>query len=139
MSIFRHWKMILGLAAIFAAGFGTGVISVVLLVHRTITHPVQIKVWTEARLGELERHLKLTPEQKEKVRPIIEKAGNRIRSIVANGLAEVVETEREAYDELIKELTPEQQKELEKRRDEIRKRLRDLVNRETGKLARKGP
>ena len=132
--MFRHWKMILGLAAIFAAGFGTGIMSIVFIVHHTVTHPVQMKVWTESRLSELQRSLKLTTEQKEKIRPIIEKAGNRIRSIVGNGLAEVMETEREAHDELIKELTPEQQRELEKRRDEIRKRLRDLVNRETGKV-----
>lgn len=139
MSVFYHWKMILGLVAIFVTGILVGFVIVFSIVHHAATHPVLMNAWVDARVGELNRRLKLTPEQKQKIRPIVEKAGLHIREIVGHGLADFAQTERDAHDELIKELTPEQQQKMDKMRDDIRKHLRDLVNREYGKVVPKQP
>ena len=70
MRLLRRWKLILGLLAIFVAGVGTGGIGVIMLLLRVFTTPVASQRWTEDRLVDLEKKLKLTPEQKERLAKI---------------------------------------------------------------------
>lgn len=130
MSLFRHWKMILGLGAIFGSGFLTGVVTSVATIVHLVNKPEPVKQWVEARLKELDHRLKLTPEQRERIRPIVEKASARFRKIGAEAFSEIIVTAKETHEEVSKELTPEQRTEFNKYRQEVIAKLRELAQKE---------
>lgn len=130
MRLFRHWKMILGLGAIFSAGVGTGAVSAVAIIVHLVTKPEPMKQWVDARLKELDNRLKLTPEQRNKIRPIVEKASARFRQIGAMAFDEIIVTAKETHEEVARELSPEQRSELNKYRQEIIAKLRELAQKE---------
>ena len=130
MRLFRHWKMVMGLMAIFGAGVGTGGIGTVVALHRIFTRPQPQDTWVNARLVDLERHLKITPEQKQRIRPIVQSAGLRIRDIGSDSYERIVTVAQETLEEISRELTPEQRTELNRLRPQVISRLRDLTQRE---------
>jgi hypothetical protein len=130
MRLFRHWKMIFGLMAIFGAGVGTGGIGTVVTLHRIFTRPQPQDTWVNARLGDLERHLEITPEQKQRIRPIVQSAGMRIRDIGSESYERIVNVAQETLEEISRELTPEQQEKFNRLRPQVISRLRDLTQRE---------
>jgi hypothetical protein len=130
MRLLRHWKMILGLMAIFATGVGTGGVAVIVLLHRVVTTPVSSQRWVDSRMADLERKLKLTPEQKGKIQPIVEGAVERMRGIGGEAFEKIIATAEQAHADVAKELTPEQQVEFNKLRKQIINNLRELSQRE---------
>jgi hypothetical protein len=130
MRILRHWKMIIGLMAIFGAGVGTGGVGTLVVLRRVFTTPEPVQRWVDARVRELESKLKLTPEQKLRIRPIIEKAGGRFRDIGAEAFGKIMATAGQTHDEVAQELTPAQQIEFKKMRQQVIARLRELAQRE---------
>ena len=130
MRFLRHWKMILGLMALFGAGVGTGGIGTLVVLHRVFTSPEPVQRWTDARLWEMEQKLKLTPEQKAKVRPMIESAARRFREIGGEAFEKIIATAEQTHDEVAKELTAEQQAEFQKMRPQVIAKLRELAQRE---------
>lgn len=130
MRLFRHWKIVLGLGAIFGAGVITGVVTSVATIVHVVTKPEPIKQWVEARLKELDNRLKLTPEQREKIRPIVERASARFRQIGSMAFDEIIVTAKETHEELARELSPEQRSEFNKYRQEVVAKLRELAQKE---------
>ena len=65
MSILRHWKMILGLLALFTAGLVAGMLLAVGGIMKMVKHQARPEVWVKARVGEMDRALKQNPEQRE--------------------------------------------------------------------------
>lgn len=130
MRLLRHWKMIIGLLAIFGAGVGTGAIGTVITLHRVFTKREPQGQWVNARLSDLERHLKLTPEQQEKVRPMVQKAGQRFRAIGTESFEKIIDVANETHEEVARELTPEQREEFNRLRPHVIARLRELAQRE---------
>ena len=130
MKFLRHWKMILGLLAIFGTGMGTGAVGTIVLLHRVFTKPVVSRSWAEARLRDLETRLKLTPEQKERIKPIAERTADRFRAIGAEAFEKIVATAQETHEEIRNELTPEQQAEFNRLRPQVISALRELAQRE---------
>lgn len=128
--LFRHWKMILGLMAIFGTGVGTGGVGTLVVLHRVFTSPVPTQHWADARLSELEARLRLTPEQKAMIRPIVEKAARRFREIGGEAFDKIIATAQEAHAEVAKELTPEQKAEFNRLRPQVIAALRELAQRE---------
>lgn len=130
MILLRHWKMILGLMAIFGAGVGTGGVGAILLLVRNFTTPVPAQKWVDDRMTEFDRKLKLTPEQKSKIRPIMEAAVEQFRAIGRESFERIIATAGQAHEDIANELTPEQQAELKKMRPHLISLLRDLSQRE---------
>ena len=130
MRFLRHWKMILGLLAIFVAGVGTGGVGTIVVLHRVFTKPVVSRNWADARLRDLETRLKLTPEQKERIKPIAERTADRFRAIGGEAFEKILVTARETHEEIGKELTPEQQAEFNRLRPQVISALRELAQRE---------
>lgn len=137
MRLFRHWKMIFGLMAIFGAGVGTGGIGTVVALHRIFTRPQPQDTWVNARLRDMERRLKITPEQKQRIRPIVESAGMRIRDIGGESYERLVNVAQETHEEISRELTPEQREEFNRLRPQVISILRDLTQREITVLSHK--
>ncbi|RBP42503.1 hypothetical protein DES53_106212 [Roseimicrobium gellanilyticum] len=130
MRLFRHWKMILGLMAIFGAGVGTGCIGTVVALHRIFTRPQPQDMWVNARLADMERRLKITPEQKQRLRPIVESADMRIRDIGGESYERLVNVAQKTSEDIARELTPEQREEFDRLRPHVISILRDLTQRE---------
>lgn len=136
MKFLRHWKMLLGLMAIFGAGVGTGGVGTFVVIYKMVTSPVSTQRWTNSRLSELESKLKLTPEQKTKIKPIVERTANRFREIGHEAFDKIFTTALQAHAEVAKELTPEQQVEFKKLRPQIISALRDLAQKEINSSSR---
>jgi hypothetical protein len=130
MILFRHWKMIIGLMAIFGAGVGTGGVGTILLLQRIFSSPVATQRWTDDKLADLDRRLKLSPEQKAKIRPIIVAAAERLKAIGGEASEQIITTAAQAHADVAKELTPEQTIEFNKLRKQVMNTLRELSQRE---------
>lgn len=130
MKLLRHWKLILGLGAIFGAGVCTGAITAVAVIVHLVNKPEPMKQWVDSRLKELDARLKLTPEQREKIRPIVEKASARFRKIGATAFDEIIVTAKETHEEVANELNSEQRTEFDKYRQEVIAKLRELAQKE---------
>ncbi len=128
--LFRHWKLIFGLLAIFAVGMATGVIGTVVLLHRVFTRPEPQAAWVDARLGDLSKHLNLTAEQRAKLKPVVDRAGRRFREIGKDAFEDIVRVAEETRTELAKELTPEQRAEFDRLRPQVIAKLREVAQRE---------
>lgn len=129
MKSLRHWKIILSLCAIFIAGGVVGSVATLRAVKRAVAIKPTPKDWAQMTLQRLENRLKLTPEQLEKVRPIIEETSLELRRIRQSTVEETGQAVRRAHDRISELLTPEQQKRMERlkrdRREALRQRLDD--------------
>jgi hypothetical protein len=130
MILLRHWKMIVGLMAIFGTGVGTGGVGMIVLLHKVFTSPVSTQRWVDDKMADLDRKLKLTPEQKAKIRPIVTAAAERFRAIGGETFEKLVVTAEQAHADVAKELNPQQQAEFNKMRAQVINSLRDLFQRE---------
>src|SRR4051812_41449098 len=130
MTLLRHWKMIIGLVAIFGAGVGTGGVGVILLLQRVFSSPVATQRWADDKLKDLDRKLKLSPEQKAKIRPIMVTAAERLKAIGGSAFEQIITTAEQAHADVAKELTPGQKVEFNKLRKQVINSLRDLSQRE---------
>jgi hypothetical protein len=130
MRLFRHWKMVLGLMVIFGAGVGTGGIGTVVALQRIFSRTPPQEKWVNARLADLERRLKITPEQKQRIRPIVESADMHIRDIGGESYERIVNVAQETHEEISRELNPEQREEFNRLRPQVISILRDLTQRE---------
>lgn len=130
MRVLRHWKMILGLLAIFAAGVGTGGFLAVAGIIKLVRHHSKPEVWVDARLKELDRRLRLTTEQRERIRQVMAGTVDQFHGIVDRGLGEFLRVVAESHDKVNAELTPEQQREWAALREEAMKRWRQFAREE---------
>src|SRR3954466_566850 len=130
MILLRHWKMIVGLMALFGTGVGTGGVGTIVLINRIFTTPVNIDSWVNDRMTDLDRRLKLTPEQKSKIRPIVTEAAERFRAFGDEAHDNVITTAEQAHADVAKELTPTQQVEFNKMRKGVIDNLRTLFQRQ---------
>jgi hypothetical protein len=132
MRLLRHWKMILGLGALYGAGFVTGVVALVLVAVRH-PNPDNLGYWADFRLNQYEKRLKLAPDQKAKIKPIVENTRNQIHAIVRLSCEQAMPVLDDAHKKIEAELTPQQRPEFEKISHEVLQRLRDFMQKEAAK------
>jgi hypothetical protein len=133
MSILRHWKMILGLLALFGAGMATGMLLTVGGIMKIVSHQSKPDVWVKGRVAELNHALNLTPVQQAKTKPILENSAKRVREVIASGFGQMLVIVQETHEEINKELTPEQQLKWGKLRQEHLKHWREFAAKEAAK------
>jgi Spy/CpxP family protein refolding chaperone len=105
------WWLIVGVLVVFAAGAATGMF----IGTRKAKDVLVFK--HHGRMGErmrqhLIRELELTPEQLEKVSPIIDDTSRRLQQIRQESGRRVAETMRESHAAISPHLTPEQRERL---------------------------
>jgi Spy/CpxP family protein refolding chaperone len=105
------WWSVVGVLVVFAAGMATGMFvgarkaqDVLVFKHR--------KHMGERMRQHLIRELELTPEQIEKLSPIIEDTSRRLQEIRAESGRRVAETMQESHAAISPHLTPEQRERL---------------------------
>ena len=106
------WWSVIGVLVVFAAGMATGMFvgarkaqDVLVFKHR--------KHMGERMRQHLIRELELTPEQIEKVSPIIDDTSRRLQEIRSESGRRVTETMRESHAAIGPHLTPEQRERLD--------------------------
>ncbi|MBI5773982.1 MAG: hypothetical protein HZA89_09610 [Verrucomicrobia bacterium] len=121
MSLLRHWKVILSMLAIFAAGVVSGGL-LVIKIARQVSYRNSPEGWAPLAFSDYKNRLKLTPEQTQKIKPILDQAGQDIRAARNSSWQEFVQIIRRANDDITPLLTPEQQKTFDEMKSQARER-----------------
>ncbi len=117
------WRLLLGVAVVFCAGVATGLFAGAWHAHHAfmIIHSGHVG----HRMREhLRRELKLTPDQFEKISPLIDQLENRLEAIRTETGRRVSETMTQSHQEIAPYLTPEQRA----RMDEMAKKHRRILH-----------
>lgn len=133
MRLFKYWKLILGLLVIFTAGAVTGSLLTLQAVKQAVAERSTFHWWVQSRLREMDRRLKLTHEQRQKISPIIEKAGGEFQTIAGDTMGQVMALLEKTHHEISAELTPEQKLELHKIELEAMQRWHEFTSADSKK------
>ncbi len=108
-----QWKLLAGFLLVFLAGGITGAFIGAAHAHRQFFQSPH-RVFLKDRMGErLRVQLKLTPEQVEKISPIIDKATAELETIRTETAHRVHETMAQAHRDMAGNLTDEQRAKLQ--------------------------
>jgi len=122
MSVLRHWKIVVALTGLFIVGVVTGSVMTVKVIKFFVAKNARENIeWPQTTFRDYQKRLKLTPEQQEKLRPVFMEAGSELRAIRRDAGLVYWRLNRDVE----KELTPEQQKEFEKIREELRAKFEE--------------
>lgn len=123
----KPWKVVLAFVAVFAAGSIFGGLLMTRVGQRMVEKrraqlpppnpPMMLRHFSE--------QLELTAAQKEKIRPMVEKAEEEMRALRQRSLKETGVVLRRIQQEFAAELTPEQRKKLDKMQERQRERMRE--------------
>lgn len=124
MSWLRHWKVVLALVALFAFGAATGTVITLKVVKRVIEGRTNPERMSQSLLQEYQRRLQLSPEQADKIRPILQRTGREMWELRTEMAGRTFQVIRASHEEIAAELTPEQREEFARLNREMRERLR---------------
>ncbi|MDQ6911592.1 MAG: periplasmic heavy metal sensor [Verrucomicrobiota bacterium] len=127
----KQWKLWLALAllVVFFAGGALGLCAGV--IHARQMFFGRHGGFAGNRMREhLRRELQLTPEQYDKVRPILDQTEKRLEEIRAETGQRVREAMNQSHNEIVPLLNPEQRKKL----DEMRERHRHIMRMHGGEM-----
>ena len=128
---FRRLRIGVCLAIIFLAGGVTGaVISVRFIQHKSAEQPRSAE-WTERAMKKLSTELDLSPEQAERIRPIVAVSCEEAADIHRRSRLEVARAISNIYDAIEPELDPGQRDRLEQMQLRHRERWRSWRNQES--------
>jgi Spy/CpxP family protein refolding chaperone len=124
----RKWKIILALTAIFGAGVVTGGVFALGVVKQAVDNKINPGRWPASLLETYQKRLKLTPEQIEQMRPVVEESRREWTATVRSAVGSYAAIIRKVDEGLQPLLTPEQKAEHERIREEVRARFRKQFN-----------
>lgn len=108
------WKITLVLLGIVLVSFVAGGLLGATLTKRALKRRHAPEMWNQTVMRILEQHLKLTPEQTEKVQAIIDNGVDEMKGIRLDTIARTDAVVEKMIAQVEKELTPEQDAELQK-------------------------
>lgn len=114
----------LALVALFALGAATGSVITLKVVKRAIEGRTNPERMSQSLLGEYQRRLKLTPEQVDKIKPILQRTGREMWELRSEMSGRTFQVIRASHEEIAAELTPEQREEFARLNKEMRERYR---------------
>jgi preprotein translocase subunit SecF len=124
----KHWKVILVVVLVFAAGGVTGSVATRLQLKRNFEHGFNVESKTAKEMQELQKELNLTPEQQPKIKAIMLDSGHKFESCFGNAMRESGTNIVESWRLIEKELTSEQrvifQRRCQKFREGMKKNLK---------------
>lgn len=124
MSWLRHWKVVLALVALFLLGAATGTVVTLKVVKRVIEGRTNPERMSQSLLQEYQRRLRLTPEQIERIRPILQRTGREMGELRSEMAGRTFQVIRLSHEEIAAELQPEQREEFARVNREMRERFR---------------
>jgi Spy/CpxP family protein refolding chaperone len=112
------WKLAFALLLVFVAGVTTGGLLSTLHVRHHFLGPPHSGAVSDRMRAHLQRALDLTPEQAAKIAPIVDATSAKLESIRVETAQRVRNAMDESEQQISPELTPEQQKKLQKLKQE---------------------
>ena len=107
------WWIVVGVLVVFAAGAATGMFIGTRKAHDVLVFKHHGRGMGERMRQHLIRELELTPEQLEKVSPIIDDTSRKLQEIRRESGRRVAETMRESHSAMTPHLTQPQRERLE--------------------------
>jgi Spy/CpxP family protein refolding chaperone len=136
MKVMRHWRVILAVILVFAAGGVTGSVVTVLHLKRQFERGFNAENKTAEVMEELQRDLKLTPEQQPRIKAILTDSGHKFEGCFGKAMRESGTNMVAAWEQIERELTPEQrvifQQKCQKFREGVKKNLKIDLPKECG-------
>jgi Spy/CpxP family protein refolding chaperone len=132
MSMNKPWQVCLILFAIFAAGIVSGGLVAFRVARRNAPHFPAPEVWVARRFDQLNRELNLTPQQKERVAPIVKRGTEELVKWHRQSLRASREVLERMEKDIAAELTPEQRTKFEQYLNARRERIRRLMSEQRG-------
>lgn len=108
MKIFRYWKIILGLVLVFGAGAVTGSVATQQMIKRALESGLKLDNWTANTTDFLQKKLRLSPDQRNKVKAIFEQKGPQFKSVFGRTATDCGQLFIQMEHQVDLELTPEQ-------------------------------
>ena len=108
MNILKHWKVILLVILVFAAGGVTGSVGTMLHFKRNFARGFSVESKTARELQELQKELNLTPEQQPKIKAILLDTGHKFESNFGHVMRVTATNTVQSWKLIERELTPEQ-------------------------------
>jgi hypothetical protein len=128
MNIFKHWKVILVIILVFAAGGVTGSVGTIVYLKRHFARGFSVESKTAREMEELRKELYLTAEQQPKIKAILLDNGHKFESSFGLAMRESATNTVESWKLIEKELTLQQrvifQRRCQKYREEIKNTLK---------------
>jgi len=128
MNALDRWKIVLTLIAIFVAGAVTGGFFTIRAVKYETSRRSEERLEMPFAVDRWLARLHLTPDQDQKLRPIIEQADNELRNLRALDLREIEGILDRAQDRMNPVLTPDQRERLRQMLEERKQRLGQWFN-----------
>ncbi|MEW6304913.1 MAG: hypothetical protein AB1705_15675 [Verrucomicrobiota bacterium] len=125
MNSLRHWKIVLILVAIFAAGGVTGSVLTLRGVKSAVNKGALTDAWARGALKVYTTRLQLTPEQAHKLQPVFDQAGKDLKGVRQRAMMDALSVLRVMNEQVEPELQPEQKERLQQMKEEVRARLQD--------------
>lgn len=136
----KPWKLVLLLTGIFLAGGVAGGFVTLEVGKNMLWKRLAPENWGPARLKKLEGQLNLTPEQIERLKPIVRRDVDELNRLRQQGFQETRRILERMEKDIAEVLTPEQRAKFEKINEEMRERARRLIEqRRNEKGERRGP
>lgn len=125
MNFKRNWKVALYLVAIFIVGGITGSFVTLQTLKYTIHKHRNSQDWSARMMKRLELNLKLTPEQVQKIKPIVDQSVDELKAIRSKTIYESSQVIQRTEEQISRELTPDQQKRFQEIQQERRKHFKE--------------
>jgi Spy/CpxP family protein refolding chaperone len=128
MKILKHWKVILAVLLVFAAGAVTGSVLTTFHFKRAFEQALKTEHWTAGAMDFLQKKLNLTPEQQPKIRAITDETVQQFKSSFARAFAESGTNMVACWRRTEQELTPEQRTIYQHENQKFREALKQHFN-----------
>jgi Spy/CpxP family protein refolding chaperone len=128
MRFFKHWKAILAVVLVFAAGAVVGSVATMMHLKHAFEQGLTVEKFTAKAMEHLQKDLALTPAQQPKIRAIVDKSAHQVAQSLGQAIRESGTNLVASWNEIDKELTPEQrvifQRKCQKFREGLKKAMK---------------
>ncbi len=123
----KPWQVCLVLVAIFTIGGISGGLVGYQVARRNFRHPPPPREVVVRRIERIGRELKLTPEQKARIRPIVQRYTGELTKAWRQSMSQSREIIERMEKEIGAELTPEQRARFDQFRQKYRERFKKMM------------
>jgi Spy/CpxP family protein refolding chaperone len=134
----KPWKLVLLLTGIFLAGAVAGGFVTLEVGKNMLRKRMAPDNWGPARLKTLEKELALTPEQIDRLKPIVRRDVDELNRLRQQGFQETRRILERMENDIAAILTPEQKAKFEKFNEERRERARRMFEQHRRERTEKG-